>query len=131
MRIFSLLKTAPDCAARRGVLHLPHAPAVPTPVFMPVGTQGTVKAMTFEELAELRFRLILGNTFHLYLRPGSDRIARFGGLHEFIGWDGAMPKPRSSLPARWKSTRVMSKRVSTVGWPCYARGSGTKHGRTS
>lgn len=90
MSIFSLSKTAPDCAARRGVLHLPHAPAIPTPVFMPVGTQGTVKAMTWEELAELRYRLVLGNTFHLYLRPGSDRVARFGGLHDFIGWDGAM-----------------------------------------
>ncbi len=57
---------------------------------MPVGTQGTVKAMTWEEVAELGFRLCLGNTFHLYLRPGSERIERFGGLHEFVGWDGAM-----------------------------------------
>ncbi|GAB4462785.1 MAG: tRNA guanosine(34) transglycosylase Tgt [Armatimonadaceae bacterium] len=90
MSLFTLYKTAPDCAARRGTLHLPHAPMVETPVFMPVGTQGTVKAMTFEEVTELGFRLILGNTFHLYLRPGSARIARFGGLHSFIGWDGAM-----------------------------------------
>jgi tRNA-guanine transglycosylase, queuosine-34-forming len=87
--IFTLHKTAPDCAARRGTLRLPHA-TVETPVFMPVGTHGTVKAMTFEEVTELGFRLILGNTFHLYLRPGSKRIARFGGLHKFIGWDGAM-----------------------------------------
>jgi queuine tRNA-ribosyltransferase len=57
---------------------------------MPVGTQGTVKAMTWEEVAELGFRLCLGNTFHLYLRPGSGRVARFGGLHEFVGWEGAM-----------------------------------------
>jgi queuine tRNA-ribosyltransferase len=57
---------------------------------MPVGTQGTVKAMTFEEVAELGYKLILGNTFHLYLRPGSDRIAKFGGLHKFTTWDGAM-----------------------------------------
>lgn len=63
---------------------------VNTPAFMPVGTQGTVKAMTFEEVWSLGYRLILGNTFHLYLRPGSDRIARFGGLPKFIGWDGAM-----------------------------------------
>ncbi len=88
--LFTLHKTAPDCAARRGTLHLPHAPNVPTPVFMPVGTQGTVKAMTFEEVSEIGYKLILGNTFHLYLRPGSDRIARFGGLHKFIGWEGAM-----------------------------------------
>ena len=57
---------------------------------MPVGTQGTVKAMTFDEVSELGYRLILGNTFHLYLRPGSERVASFGGLHKFIGWDNAM-----------------------------------------
>ena len=57
---------------------------------MPVGTQGTVKAMTFDEVSELGFGLILGNTFHLYLRPGSKSVANFGGLHKFIGWDGAM-----------------------------------------
>ena len=89
MNIFTLHKTATDCAARRGTLRLPHA-TVETPVFMPVGTHGTVKAMTFEDITELGFRLILGNTFHLYLRPGSGRIARFGGLHKFIGWDGAL-----------------------------------------
>lgn len=88
--IFTHHKTAADCAARRGTLHLPHAPHIPTPVFMPVGTQGTVKAMTPEEVSELGFQLILGNTYHLYLRPGSDRVARFGGLHRFAGWDGAM-----------------------------------------
>jgi queuine tRNA-ribosyltransferase len=81
---FTLHKTAGDGSrARRGTLRLPHA-VVETPVFMPVGTQGTVKAMTFEEVAELGFRLILGNTFHLYLRPGAGRVARAGGLHRFI-----------------------------------------------
>jgi queuine tRNA-ribosyltransferase len=63
---------------------------VETPVFMPVGTQGTVKAMAWEEVEDLGFRLVLGNTFHLFLRPGSGRIARFGGLHRFAGWNGAM-----------------------------------------
>lgn len=87
MSLFTRL--AVDGAARRGELRLPRA-TVQTPAFMPVGTQGTVKAMTFEEIAELGYRLILGNTFHLYLRPGSDRVARFGGLPSFIGWDGAM-----------------------------------------
>ena len=57
---------------------------------MPVGTRGTVKAMTWEEVTELGFRIVLGNTFHLYLRPGSGRVARAGGLHRFTGWDGAM-----------------------------------------
>ena len=57
---------------------------------MPVGTQGTVKAMTWEMVREIGYRLVLGNTFHLYLRPSAERIARFGGLHQFTGWDGAM-----------------------------------------
>ena len=89
MDLFTLRKTAPDCAARRGTLRLPHA-TVETPVFMPVGTQGTVKAMTWEEVGELGFRLVLGNTFHLFLLPGSGRVARAGGLHRFVGWDGGM-----------------------------------------
>jgi len=89
LSLFSLQKTAGDCQARRGELHLPCA-TIQTPAFMPVGTQGTVKAMTFEEVWELGYRLILGNTYHLYLRPGSERVARFGGLPKFIGWDGAM-----------------------------------------
>ena len=90
MTIFDLHKTAPDCGARRGTLRLPHASDVPTPVFMPVGTKGTVKALRFEEVEEIGYKLILGNTFHLYLRPGDERIKRFGGLHKFIGWKGAM-----------------------------------------
>lgn len=72
--------------ARCGVLQLPHG-EVETPVFMPVGTQGTVKAMTQEELERLDFRIILCNTYHLYLRPGHERVARAGGLHRFIGWN--------------------------------------------
>ncbi|MGC4042790.1 MAG: tRNA guanosine(34) transglycosylase Tgt [Armatimonas sp.] len=87
MASFSLLAT--DGNARRGEFVLPRA-TVQTPAFMPVGTQGTVKAMTFEEVWELGFRIILGNTYHLYLRPGSERIARAGELPKFIGWDGAM-----------------------------------------
>ena len=79
----------PECAARCGRLTLPHA-SVETPVFMPVGTQATVKAMTPVELAEIGFGLILGNTYHLHLRPGEDLIARAGGLHRFQGWDGAL-----------------------------------------
>lgn len=86
---FTVHKTASDCAARRGTLILPRA-TVETPVFMPVGTQGTVKAMLFEHVESLGYNLILGNTFHLYLRPGSDRIEKFGGLPKFIGWEGAM-----------------------------------------
>jgi queuine tRNA-ribosyltransferase len=80
---FELL--ARDGAARRGRLQLPHG-EVETPVFMPVGTYGTVKAMTPDELEALGSRIILGNTFHLWLRPGTEVIARHGGLHRFMGW---------------------------------------------
>src|SRR5262249_10284060 len=81
--------TEPGCAARCGRLTLPHA-ELETPVFMPVGTQATVKAMTPGELEEIGFRLILGNTYHLHLRPGEDLIARAGGLHRYMSWDGAI-----------------------------------------
>jgi len=74
-----------DGAARRGTLTTPHG-VVETPVFMPVGTQGTVKAMTPRDLEDVRASIVLGNTYHLYLRPGDDLIARCGGLHRFMGW---------------------------------------------
>lgn len=76
-----------DGAARRGRLQLARGP-VDTPAFMPVGTAGTVKGMTPDRLAQLRVGLLLGNTFHLLLRPGTDIVARHGGLHEFMGWPG-------------------------------------------
>ena len=73
-------------AARRGRLTLAHG-TVETPVFMPVGTYGTVKAMSPAELVDLGAEIILGNTFHLWLRPGTDVVAAHGGLHRFIGWN--------------------------------------------
>ena len=76
-------------AGRRATLSLPHG-AVETPVFMPVGTQGTVKAIPQHLLEELDARLILGNTYHLYLRPGHEAIRRMGGLHRFMSWDRAL-----------------------------------------
>ncbi|MDH4323761.1 MAG: tRNA guanosine(34) transglycosylase Tgt [Betaproteobacteria bacterium] len=76
-----------DGAARRGRLELAHG-AVDTPAFMPVGTYGTVKAMSPLELREIGAQIVLGNTFHLWLRPGTDVIAKHGGLHRFMGWDG-------------------------------------------
>jgi queuine tRNA-ribosyltransferase len=74
------------CAARTGILQLPHGDVL-TPVFMPVGTNGTVKAMTVDDLKEIGFDLILSNTYHLYLRPGEEVIKKAGGLHRFINWD--------------------------------------------
>ena len=76
-----------DGAARRGCLELAHG-AVDTPAFMPVGTYGTVKAMSPAELKEVGAQIVLGNTFHLWLRPGTEVIAKHGGLHRFMGWDG-------------------------------------------
>ena len=78
-----------DGAARRGSLALVHG-AVDTPAFMPVGTYGTVKAMSPAELREVGAQIVLGNTFHLWLRPGTDVIAKHGGLHRFMGWDGPL-----------------------------------------
>jgi len=75
-----------DGAARAGALELAHG-AVDTPAFMPVGTYGTVKAMSPDELREVGAQIVLGNTFHLWLRPGTEVIARHGGLHRFMGWD--------------------------------------------
>lgn len=75
-----------DGLARRGTVHLAHGD-VQTPAFMPVGTYGTVKAMSPLELNEIGAHIVLGNTFHLWLRPGLDVIAAHGGLHKFMGWD--------------------------------------------
>ena len=77
---------ATDGAARRGTLTLAHG-VVETPVFMPVGTYGTVKAMAPNELVDVGAQIVLGNTFHLWLRPGTEIIAAHGGLHRFMGWD--------------------------------------------
>jgi queuine tRNA-ribosyltransferase len=82
---FDLLAT--DGPARRGTLTLAHG-TVETPAFMPVGTYGTVKAMSPAELKEIGAHIVLGNTFHLWLRPGLEVIAAHGGLHRFMGWDG-------------------------------------------
>ncbi len=82
---FDLHKT--DGAARRGTLTLAHG-TVETPAFMPVGTYGTVKAMSPVELKDIGAHIVLGNTFHLWLRPGLEVIAAHGGLHRFMNWDG-------------------------------------------
>jgi queuine tRNA-ribosyltransferase len=84
---FSFELVAQDGEARAGVFHTPHGPVL-TPVFMPVGTQGTVKAVSPRDLADLGAALILANTYHLYLRPGDELIGALGGLHSFMGWPG-------------------------------------------
>lgn len=84
---FDLITTAPNSAARAGMIHTDHGD-IPTPIFMPVGTQGTVKAVHQHELTDdINARIILGNTYHLYLRPGLEILHDAGGLHKFIGWN--------------------------------------------
>jgi queuine tRNA-ribosyltransferase len=82
---FELIKKDTRTHARRGRVNLPHG-SVETPIFMPVGTYGTVKGMTPRDLEEAQAQIILGNTFHLWLRPGLDVISKHHGLHDFMGW---------------------------------------------
>ena len=84
---FELLKESKDSMARLGRLHTPHG-IIETPIFMPVGTRATVKAMTPEEVKDLGAQIILSNTYHLYLKPGHDLIREAGGLHKFMNWHG-------------------------------------------
>lgn len=83
---YELLHKDKTTGARRGIVHTPHGD-IQTPVFMPVGTQATVKSMTPEELKEVGAQIILSNTYHLYLRPGHKLVKEAGGLHKFMNWD--------------------------------------------
>ncbi len=83
---YELINQDADSHARTGIIHTQHGD-IETPIFMPVGTAGSVKGMTMQHLAEVQAQIILGNTYHLFLRPGLDVIRTFGSLHKFIGWD--------------------------------------------
>ncbi len=83
---FELQKTDPETGARAGVFHTPHGD-IETPVYMPVGTQATVKGMFPRDLKEAGSQIILANTYHLYMRPGDELIKKAGGLHKFMNWD--------------------------------------------
>ena len=84
---FSIDAECPGSWARAGTIQTPHG-TILTPIFMPVGTQATVKSVSPEELREAGAMIILANTYHLMLRPGSQLIQEFGGLHSFMHWDG-------------------------------------------
>lgn len=86
---FRVESTCPQTAARAGVLATRHG-TIDTPAFMPVGSQGTVKTLTPEEVSGLGFRMVLANTYHLYLRPGVPVVQAAGGLHRFMGWQGSI-----------------------------------------
>src|ERR1700748_1551761 len=85
--MFTLLKTDSETKARRGRLTTGHG-VVETPIFMPVGTQGSVKAVAPAVLREVGTQILLGNTYHLFVRPGMEVMKHFGGLHRFMAWDG-------------------------------------------
>src|SRR5688572_8690554 len=86
---FTLTHTSKDSRARAGVLHTEHGD-VETPVFMPVGTQATVKSLDAADMEALGARIILNNTYHLHLRPGEDTVKALGGVHGFQKWDRAI-----------------------------------------
>ncbi len=86
---YELIKEDSRTSARRGIVHTPHGD-IQTPVFMPVGTQATVKAVFPEQLKEMGAEIILSNTYHLYLRPGHELVKEAGGLHKFMNWDRAI-----------------------------------------
>ena len=83
---FDLVKKDAKTHARRGVVHTPHGD-IQTPIFMPVGTQATVKGTTPRELNEVGAQIILSNTYHLHIRPGEELVKEAGGLHKFMAWD--------------------------------------------
>ncbi|MDR0621549.1 MAG: tRNA guanosine(34) transglycosylase Tgt [Deltaproteobacteria bacterium] len=84
---FSIESSDPTCQARAGLISTAHGD-VPTPIFMPVGTRGTIKAVAPDDLEKIGAKIVLANTYHLSLRPGPDLISRFGGLHAFMAWPG-------------------------------------------
>ena len=86
---FDLLKKDRESQARLGMIQTAHG-VIKTPVFMPVGTQGTVKSLLPEQLQNCGASVILANTYHLYLRPGQDLIKKLGGLHNFMNWQGPL-----------------------------------------
>ena len=86
---YELIKQDETTGARAGIIHTPHG-SFPTPIFMPVGTQATVKGVSPEELKDLGAGIILSNTYHLFLRPGMELVKEAGGLHKFMHWDGAI-----------------------------------------
>ncbi len=83
---FELVHKDKNCGARAGIIHTPHG-SIPTPVFMPVGTHGAIKALQPNQLKDMDVPIILSNTYHLHLTPGSDLIKKAGGLHKFMSWD--------------------------------------------
>src|SRR6201985_3066552 len=106
---FSLTAQDPLSKARAGEITTDHG-TIQTPIFMPVGTAGTVKAVHQRELVnDIKAQIILGNTYHLYLRPGLDTLEQAGGLHKFNGWGGPILKDSGGLPGDFLHARRKNK----------------------
>ncbi|MCO5273271.1 MAG: tRNA-guanine transglycosylase, partial [Cyclobacteriaceae bacterium] len=120
---FEVLATDSSSQARRGRLQTAHG-VVDTPVFMPVGTQGTVKAMSPAELREMDCQILLGNTYHLNDRPGMEVIENAGGLHAFMGWDRAILTDSGGFQV-FSLTRL--RKVTERGVEFRSHNDGTKH----
>ena len=127
-----------DGAARRGEIGTPHG-KVQTPAFMPVGTQGTVKGLTPAAVRATGAEIVLGNTYHLMLRPGAERIAALGGLHAFMNWprpiltdSGGFQVMSLSALAQARASRASpSARISTAPWWSSRRSAPSKSRRCS
>lgn len=125
---YKIEATAPDSAARAGVISTDHG-LIPTPIFMPVGTVGSVKAVQMTDLRDdVKAKIILGNTYHLYLRPGTDILRAAGGLHKFNSWDGPIltdsggfqvfsSRSAASSPRRAPTSVLTSTAASTCSRP--------------
>ena len=119
---FDLVKKDAKTHARRGVVHTPHGD-IQTPIFMPVGTQATVKGMTPRELNEVGSQIILSNTYHLHIRPGEELIREAGGLHKFMSWiPGILARKSAQNQGRGRSFPQPSGRKQDV------HRSGNQHG---
>jgi len=120
---FELKHTSTQSRARAGVVHTAHG-EIPTPIFMPVGTAATVKAVTPRELEEMQAKIILGNTYHLYLRPGTELIAKAGGLHKFMGWNGPILTDSGGFQV-WSLQSI--RKISDEGVEFRSHLDGSKH----
>ncbi|MEW6259095.1 MAG: tRNA guanosine(34) transglycosylase Tgt [Thermodesulfobacteriota bacterium] len=120
---FRVVHASTQSQARIGEMHTAHGP-VKTPVFMPVGTLGTVKALCPQDIASCGAEIILGNTYHLYLRPGCEVIERFGGLHRFMGWEGPILTDSGGFQIFSLS---MLRRITDIGAEFQSHIDGSRH----
>lgn len=121
---YELIKKCKQSGARLGILHTPHG-SFETPMFMPVGTQGSVKGVSPDELKEMGAGIILGNTYHLYMRPGHNLVEKAGGLHKFISWDRGILTDSGGFQVF--SLRSLRSKITEEGVTFSSHIDGSKH----